>query len=228
MMTVLAVFLNVVISFLQRGEFQIDLLVGVLDLLVAVVEFVVFYLQSGEFLLHSVIIIDLFLELCDLYLLSGDYRALIKDFLLNSILIILEADGLGLVAGDHLPELAPGVIVEEEQRGETLIDQLRLQVVPVELLRDEFEPEVFYQFLLVGQLRFNLPDLLILDIDLPAHSLLPLELLLVEHLDEPVVLLPQQLVVLLQQAALLGQQVQLLVLFNVRNNLRSASNYIND
>lgn len=45
------------ISLFQRGKFQVDLLVGVLDLLVPIVELVILNLESGEFLLDRVIVL---------------------------------------------------------------------------------------------------------------------------------------------------------------------------
>ena len=97
-----------------------------LDLLIAVIKFVIFDLKSGEFLLNSVVVVKLLLEFSDLYLLAGDDRSLVQNFLLDGALVVLEADGLGLVASDHLPELTPRVVIQEKQRRETLINQLRL------------------------------------------------------------------------------------------------------
>ena len=56
-MTVLSVFFDVMVSLLEGGEFQVDLLVRVLDLLVPIVELIILDFESGEFLLNRIIVL---------------------------------------------------------------------------------------------------------------------------------------------------------------------------
>jgi hypothetical protein len=57
--------------------------------------------------------------------------------LLNGVLVIEEADSLRLIPSDHFPEFTARVIIQEEKRGETFVDHLRLEVVTVKLLRHQ-------------------------------------------------------------------------------------------
>jgi hypothetical protein len=56
-MAVLSILFDVMVSLFEGGKFQVDLLVGVLDLLVSIVELVILDLKSGEFLLDCVIVL---------------------------------------------------------------------------------------------------------------------------------------------------------------------------
>ena len=56
-MAVLSILFDVMVSLFEGGKFQVDLLVGVLDLLVPIVELVILDLKSGEFLLDCVIVL---------------------------------------------------------------------------------------------------------------------------------------------------------------------------
>lgn len=113
-MAVLSVFLDEVILLFHRGEPEVDLLVGVLNLVVSVIEFVIFDLQRHELLLHREVVVQLLLQLRDLDLLSRDHRALIEYLLLYCLLVILKVYRFRLVPCDHLPKLAAAMVVQEE------------------------------------------------------------------------------------------------------------------
>ena len=99
--------------------------------------------------------------------------------MLDGVLIVEEADGLGLIASDHFPEFTARVVIQKEQRRETLVDHLRLEVVAVKLLGHQLQSQIFDKLLLMSELSLDLSNLLIFNIDLPAHGLLVLKLLFV-------------------------------------------------